>query len=199
MSTKKRNKATQAGAADTKDVVMEQTAGKQPLSSPLVQRERPPTIEVIVRVSKEETLPGQTVVAGNYVTPRIDDRGKQHGGDDILVMMNGTSRKVDEEIDISGKVRVHTVNGRNGTMPDEFLGVQILGFMETIGKDFATNKEQLPIPEGITILGLIQIIHEKEQIVVDERQQQLLSALAKSDLGKVRLDIRKYFHPLPRA
>ncbi|TSC55151.1 MAG: hypothetical protein LiPW30_617 [Parcubacteria group bacterium LiPW_30] len=177
----------------------EPTTEKPHLVPSLVQAERPPTIEVIVRVPREETLPGQILIVGTYITPRIDDQGKQHGGDDIIVMMNGTSRKVDEEIDISGKVRVHTVNGRNGTMPEEFLGVQILGFMETIGKDFAANKEQLPIPEGITILGLIEIIHEKGEIVVDERQQRLLSALAQSDIGKVRLDIRKYFHPLPRA
>lgn len=199
MSSKKRSKATQVGAADTKSVAMAPVVEKQPSVHQFAQRERPPTIEVIVRVPREETLPGQILIVGTYVAPRLDDHGKQHGGDDILVMMNGTSHKVDEEIEISGKVRVHTVNGRNGTMPDEFLGVQIVGFMETIGKDLAANKEQLPIPEGITILDLIEIIHEKGKVVVDERQQRLLFALAKSDIGKVRLDIRKYFHPLPPA
>lgn len=187
-------KATRANA----QVAQESTEKLRPVS-PFVQKERAPTIEVIVKVSREDASRRQILIVGTYVSPRLDDHGMQHGGDDILVMMDGTSHRIDEEIDISKKVRIHTVNGRNGTMPDEFLGVQIIGFLETIGKDFAVNQDPLPFPEGITILGLINTIHEKENIVVDERQQRLLSALAKSDIGKARLDIRKYFHPLPPA
>ncbi len=187
-------KATRANA----QVAQESTEKLRPVS-PLVQRELPPTIEVNVRVPKEGLINERILIVGTYITPRIDDQGGQHGGDDILVMVNSARGRIDEEIEISGKVRIHTVNGRNGTMPDEFIGVQIIGFLSTIGKGFATNNEQLPIPENIPILELIETIHEMENIVVDERQQRLLSALAQSDIGKARLDIRKYFRPLPPA
>jgi len=160
---------------------------------------RPPQIVVIARVPGELKSEGVRV-AVNYQPLLLDNANQEHGGDAIRIMCTSTSYKVEDEVEISGQVQILTANGSDGTAV-EIVGVQISGFLKTLSKavvkgpgketDLATNSEPLPIPRGIFPGELVALIHEMSKITVGKEEAELLLTLAKSDLGKTRLEIRK--------
>lgn len=160
---------------------------------------RPPQIVVIARVPGELKSEGVCMV-GSYQPILLDNEDEEHGGDVIRLRCTSTSHKVEDEVEISGQVRILTANGSNGTAV-EIIGVQIFGFLKTLGKavakeqgkeaNLATSNEPLPIPRGILPGELVTLIHEMSAVVVGKKEAELLLALAKSDLGKTRLEIRK--------
>jgi hypothetical protein len=139
-------------------------------------------------------------MVGTYQPLLLDNAGEEHGGDAIRLMCTSASYKVEDEVEISGQVQILTANGSDGTAA-EIIGVQISGFLKTLSKavvkgpgketDLATNNEPLPIPRGIFPGELVALIHEMSKIVVGKKEAELLLTLAKSDLGKTRLEIRK--------
>lgn len=160
---------------------------------------RPPQIVVIARVPGELKSEGVRMV-GTYLPLLLDNAGQEHGGDAIRIMCTSSSYKVEDEVQVSEQVQILTANGSDGTAA-EIIGVQISGFLKTLGKaaakgpgketDLATNSEPLPVPRGIFPGELVALIHEMSKVVVGKKEAELLLTLAKSDLGKTRLEIRK--------
>jgi len=177
-----------------------QGSAQAPLEvAPTRKGPRPPQIVVVARVPGELKSEGVRMV-GAYQPLLLDNANQEHGGDAFRLFCTSASYKVEDEVEISGQVRILTANGSNGTAA-EIIGIQISGFLKTLGKavakmpgketDLATNGEPLPVPRGILPGELIALIHEMNAVVVGKKESELLLALAKSDLGKTRLDIRK--------
>jgi hypothetical protein len=165
------------------------TASAKPGTGPLPSVA--PSIVVISKVPQKLKSEGLHVVA-NYTPVYLDGQGEKHGGDSIYLVALDAIGKIENEIDVSSKVRLHTINGHNGTAV-EIIGIEILGFLETFGKELGSNQEPLPIPREVSLKDLVDIIHRQSGIALDDKQSKSLAELMKSDIGKTHLEIRKEF------